>query len=212
MGHRTDGEWSMMEEQIEHDDGCHHDPWWWRVIEEHWLWSIMDQKWLRIMDEIWNGACGIAWIMDHDGSLITMVTWLSMEHIAIEDIEHDVDRKHVYFVALLLLSFCASVSSSQRWGDTHLLILILILVLLRTRLYWYYSSIHSYNTLRIPNNTSVMSTSPLVGGLLISPHASRIIYLLSTETLPNSSTSAAERGWQLAAGSYWQLDGAFFRL
>ena len=44
------------------------------------------------MDEIWNGACGIAWIMDHDGSLITMVTWLSMEHIAIEDIEHDVDR------------------------------------------------------------------------------------------------------------------------
>ena len=116
----------------------------------------------------------VAWIMDHDGSLITMAT-LSMEHIAIEDIEHDVDR-----------------NTNTNTSTT-------------TRLYWYYSSIHIYNnnTLLIPNNTSVTSNSPLVGGLLISPHASRIIYLLTTETLPNSSTSAAERGWQLAATGSW---------
>ena len=59
------------------------------------------------MDEIWNGACGIAWIMDHDGSLIMMVT-LSMEHIAIEDIEHDVDQKRIFCstIVIVLLCFC----------------------------------------------------------------------------------------------------------
>ena len=60
------------------------------------------------MDEIWNGACGIAWIMDHDGSLITMVTLSMMEHIAIEDIEHDVDRKRIFCstIVIVLLCFC----------------------------------------------------------------------------------------------------------
>ena len=113
----------------------------------------------------------VAWIMDHDGSLITMVT-LSMEHIAIEDIEHDVDR-----------------NTNTNTSTT-------------TRLYWYYSSIHIYNnnTLLIPNNTSVTSNSPLVGGLM--PPES---FIFSQQKLYQTHRTVLLR----EAGSYWQLDGAF---